>query len=101
MVGNVGDRFAGQPDDIASLENVILAGRRGFDVFVRGDDRRIGKLAFKDVRVGVTKVPLPGLLEQSVASIVFLTVQSRIHLFLGLQPRIVGRGRVGRRCICP
>ena len=73
-IRRIGERFASQPDDITSLGNVILTRSRRLHVFLRGDHRRIRELGIKDSRVGVSKMSLPGSLEQSVSSIVFLTV---------------------------
>ncbi len=62
-IGRIGNRLAGQPDDLTSLGNIVLTGSRRLDVFVRCDDERIGKLGLKDARVGVSKMSLPGFLE--------------------------------------
>ncbi len=35
VICQIGDWLAGQPDDVASLRNIILEGRRGLDIFLR------------------------------------------------------------------
>ena len=85
------NRLAGQPDHLTSLRDIVLKRSWRLDVFVRGGEGRVGKLSLQYIRVGVSKMSLPSLLEQSVPPVVFLIVQGSIYLFFGLNPRVVER----------
>ena len=70
-IGQMDHRFAGQPNDLPSLRDIVLKGSRRLDVFLRRGERRIGKLGLEDTRVRVPEISLPGLFEHSVSPVFF------------------------------
>ena len=71
VIRKVGDRLAGQPDYITSLRNIILKERRRLNVFVGRCERQIGKMSLEGRSIGVSKISLPGLVENPVSTISF------------------------------
>ena len=74
-IGQMDHRFAGQPNDLASLRDIVLKGSRRLDVFLRRGERRIGKLGLEDTCIRVPEISLPGLFEHSVSPVVFFGIR--------------------------
>lgn len=93
VIRKVRNRLAGQPDNVTSLRDIILKGCRGLNVRIGRCNGRIEKLSLEGCRVGVSKMPLPGLFDHPVSTGRFFPVQGGIRLFLFLKQRIIWRSQ--------